>query len=189
LQNDVIFVVAGGPSLIGFDFERLRGKGRVLCVNDAFRSVPFADWVFSSDWRWFVRRRKELLRSKLKIKGFFAVQEKHKFFDPQFYFFKRSRESGFSVIADTVHVGRTSGFGALNLAFLFNPRKICLLGFDYKGNDHFYPAYEWYGHSRQALLEKSVRDFDNLNCFHVVNLNPNSALKQFRFENIDEVLE
>ena len=42
------FIVGGGPSLKGFDFERLRGE-RVIAINKAFYDVPFADIVFAMD--------------------------------------------------------------------------------------------------------------------------------------------
>ena len=42
------FIIGGGPSLKGFDFERLRGE-RVIAINKAFYDVPFADIVFGMD--------------------------------------------------------------------------------------------------------------------------------------------
>lgn len=45
------FVVGCGPSLQGFDFERLRGE-KVITINTAFFFVPFADISISADARW-----------------------------------------------------------------------------------------------------------------------------------------
>jgi len=49
------FIIGGGPSLKGFDFESLRGKGRVIAINRAYEHVPFADVHFFMDNRYYKR--------------------------------------------------------------------------------------------------------------------------------------
>src|SRR3972149_821520 len=48
-RGERCFIIGGGPSLAGFDFERLRGQGRIIAVNKAYLDAPFADILFFMD--------------------------------------------------------------------------------------------------------------------------------------------
>ena len=43
--DEPCFLIGGGPSLQGFDFAQLEGKGRIIAVNRSFHYVPFADMM------------------------------------------------------------------------------------------------------------------------------------------------
>ena len=47
-NSKVCYIVGGGPSLTGFDFERLRGK-TVIAVNYSLKYCPFATYFLSAD--------------------------------------------------------------------------------------------------------------------------------------------
>lgn len=47
------FILGGGPSLKGFDVERLRGRGKVIGVNNAgIDLAPWCNVLFWADKRW-----------------------------------------------------------------------------------------------------------------------------------------
>jgi hypothetical protein len=50
--GETVFVIGGGPSVLGQDLERLRGK-RVIVINSSVYAVPWADFLFFGDWRWW----------------------------------------------------------------------------------------------------------------------------------------
>lgn len=50
--GEVIFIIAGGPSVAELDLERLRGR-HVIVINNSFQRVPFADYLFFGDQRWW----------------------------------------------------------------------------------------------------------------------------------------
>jgi hypothetical protein len=51
-----VFCLAGGPSLLDFDFASLAGK-RVIAVNEAIKAYPAADILYFWDDTWFVRNQ------------------------------------------------------------------------------------------------------------------------------------
>jgi hypothetical protein len=54
-EGEPCFIIGGGPSLKGFDFNRLRGQGRVIAINRALEYAPWADVVFFMDWKLYKR--------------------------------------------------------------------------------------------------------------------------------------
>jgi hypothetical protein len=53
------WIVCGGASLRGFDFERLRGR-KVIAINSSVYSVPFCDVLFFGDRRWWVTHQNSI---------------------------------------------------------------------------------------------------------------------------------
>jgi hypothetical protein len=198
------FIVGGGPSLEGFDFERLRGQGKIIAVNRAYEFVPFADICFFMDgsnntFYGLVKRGKlgaAALQAWTDFKG-------HKVFlnimGRQYNDVYSVRSMGAICISPSLSKGlchgSNSGFGALNLALCLKANPIYLLGFDGKyrsGKSHFHSGY---GRQMGEKTFKSfVRGFERLaqllrrTSFRVINLNPDSGIKCFPFSTIDEIL-
>lgn len=138
-----VYIVGGGPSLRGFNFDRLAGK-TVLAVNDAVAHIPWASTLFSLDLRW-IRERRSIIQSFLG-EVYLGVPEDYDFSNsiPNVTYLRRIRDlPGFSNKPYCVHMGGgNSGFGALNLAWLKKVRRIVLLGFDFSGA-HWHNGYSW----------------------------------------------
>jgi len=197
-RNEPCFIIAGGPSLIGFDFERLRGRGHVIAINRAFEFAPFADILFFMDWRFYRICHDDPERYKL-WQGF----KGHKVFlniigrklDDCNSVRSVGRNGASTSIRGGLHHGNNSGVGALNLALCLKARPIYLLGYDMRhenGQAHFHSGYGGVAREKTALsfanefryIDKSLTDKSG-----IVNLNPRSALRFFPFGNIDEVLK
>ena len=186
-----VFVIGGGPSLAGFEFDRLRDRGIVLAVNDAIKAVPFADAVVSIDTVWWTHR-KQFLRSfggeKIAI-----VPPSHKT-EPGVTRYARDNRAMISRDPGVVCTGENSGFAAIGLAFMRRARVIHLLGFDMTAPGHFHSGYEWrcrYGakdYPRWAGMFGVLQDEAVARGSRIVNLNPASAIRCFPFATIDEVL-
>lgn len=148
--TDNIIIVGSGKSLIGFDFNKLRGLGTIIAVNGAGESVPFAHYWFTLDpWGLNGPQIPQNFNGKL----FAAVSEdygtpkaqvvEHRVNpDPRVTFLHRLRshnligvssetayKEGLSEDTSCINTGN-SGYGALNLAYHFRPKKILLLGID-----------------------------------------------------------
>lgn len=199
-------IVGGGPSLAGFDWNRLR-RYRTIGVNLAFKffdptvsfsmDTRFLKWMQDGlygpgVWERFMTRpayRAWLLTYTATVpKGIHVIKV-----------FKNYRwgldHMSFSM-ADGIGHGINSGFGALNLAVVLRANPIYLLGFDMKhsptGESHHHG-----GHPRKqnpevllrfraifeaqapALIKRGIR---------VINLNPESALRCFEFSTPEEAL-
>lgn len=49
--GETAFVIAGGPSLTGFDFAALDGR-KAIAINSSVFSIPSAPFLFFGDDRW-----------------------------------------------------------------------------------------------------------------------------------------
>jgi hypothetical protein len=47
-----VFIIAGGPSVLGQNLEALRGR-RVIVINSSVFRIPWADFLYFGDWRWW----------------------------------------------------------------------------------------------------------------------------------------
>lgn len=149
VKNNII-IIGSGKSLIGFDFNKLKGLGTIITVNDAGRAVPFAHMWFTLDpWGLHGPQLPPHFQGKL----YAAVSEdyatpkaqspEHRTTpDGRITFLHRLRshnkigvssetayKTGLSEDTSCINTGN-SGYGALNLAYHFRPKKILLLGID-----------------------------------------------------------
>ena len=51
-MNETYYIVGGGPSLTGYDWDLLKGK-MLIGINRAFEVVPWADIIYFSDFKFF----------------------------------------------------------------------------------------------------------------------------------------
>lgn len=49
---EVVFIIGGGTSVLSQDLEQLRGR-RVIVINSSVHAVPWADFLFFADHRWY----------------------------------------------------------------------------------------------------------------------------------------
>jgi hypothetical protein len=197
------FIVGGGPSLKGFDFERLRDE-RVIAVNKAFYDAPFADIVFGMD-RSFIDN---IMAGKLNKDGKDYRQAFEVFvgiklwldvsnysYPPGIYSIPSAGEIGWTKsLGEGLYHGQNSGYGALNLAMVLGADPIYLLGYDCSrgpaGEKNYHDGYPSGGNpdalnifrrafeAGAALLNGRPR---------IVNLNPQSALRCFGFGDRDDL--
>lgn len=195
------FIVGGGPSLKGFDFERLRGE-RVIAINKAFYDVPFADIMFAMD--------RPLLDQLMEGK----LGENYKQAFAEFAGVKVWLDlSNYSYPADVCSIpsagevgwtkscreglyhGQNSGYGALNLAMVLGADPIYLLGYDCAkgpaGEKNYHSGYPTPGNP--AALDKFIEAFKAgakmlmPGRHHIYNLNPDSALRCFPVMDIGDI--
>lgn len=183
-----VYIVGGGPSLRGFDFTRLAGR-RVLAVNEALVNLLSVDAVFSLDNNWARHRCSEM--SMFRGEKYLAVQEFYwPYVDQSATMLQRIRRPGLSDDPGAVHICGTSGYGALNLAYLKRARQIFLLGFDMAGSGHWHPEPGWGG---AIPLEPWAAAFDvaaeqlRTAGVHVVNCSPASTIRAFEKISLEEI--
>ena len=51
-EGETSFIVGGGPSVLDVDLDVLRGR-RVIVINSSVYAVPWADFLYFGDWRWY----------------------------------------------------------------------------------------------------------------------------------------
>jgi hypothetical protein len=188
-----VFLLGGGPSLQGFEFERLRGRGTVVAINDAIFAAPWADVAFSIDSVWVRRRREDLARFAGETIA--AIRPGSPgLFVPRIKYLSRISSPGLSRDPSELCSGFNSGFGALGLALQRGASEIFLLGYDMNGAGHFHKGYEWdcrFGvkeYPTWSRLFSTLEEPAKANGSAVFNCNPESAIRCFPFASIDQVL-
>lgn len=164
-----VYIVGGGNSLRGFNFDCLRNS-TVLAINDAAFRLPWATALFSVDHTWIRNRRTEI--DAFLGEKYLAVGEAFDFSKgpKSATYLIRDRYKGFSASPERIYMGGgNSGFGAINLALLQQAKRIILLGFDFckhVGSLHWHGEYPWAGGHNGVMWTKWARILDE----HASNL-------------------
>jgi hypothetical protein len=188
-----VFLIGGGPSLSGFDFNRLRGKGVVVAINDAMNYVPWAQCVLSIDTVW-IRRRREYLRRFGQQKIGIIPREWRGPEPRRMDCLLRLPGPGYSADMGSVYTGNNSGYAALGMSLMRGASEVWLLGYDMNKPGHWHSGYNWrcvYGAEHYpawsgmfAILAEVAR----LKGARIINANPSSAIGCFQFGNLDEAI-
>lgn len=144
------FLLGGGPSLTGFDFNRLLGLGHICAVNQAMFGSPCECGVTVDHS--FVRNRVDQLRDFAKHKPLYLClgNEWWKSDLPEIegaIYLQSCGNAGISRNPRLLNKGATSGYLALGVAVAKRAREIVLLGYDYKtigGAHHYHNTYPWH---------------------------------------------
>lgn len=196
-------IVGAGPSLTGVNLDALRDKAHVIAVTSAMFQVPWADVGFGIDFDALSVWWKRLQTMPMDIWwGIPDSRLNRRFQDPpapNLHFLRVMRGARLSDDPSQVCGGGTSGFAALNFAWLKQARDIVLFGFDFcsdgKGNWHVDEAvYElelsysqpswtvwarYFSYISERLQQAGVR---------VINASPVSTITAFPKVTIEEGL-
>ena len=188
-ENRTVYLIGGGPSLKGFDLERLRGCTTVA-VNDSALHAPWtATALFSLDRKWMSERRETIQAFSGEV--YLAVADDFSFDEATSnatYLLRQRNSVGLSTDPGVIHMGGgNSGFGAFNLAFLKRARKIVLLGYDYRNaHYHWFKDYPWSrpgSSTHSALYGNWAKQFSycagQLRGVTVLNASATSAITAF----------
>lgn len=143
-----VFIVGGGSSLIGFNFNLLKDKC-VIAINRSFMHTPFAQILYFSDYRFYMWATGKLdndvslIESFKKFKGK-VVSIANKINDERIHIMMNSGKTGFDTNNGKLKHGGNSGYAAINLAYHLGAKRIILMGYDMKGINgklHFHDGY------------------------------------------------
>ena len=191
-DQQTVFVLGGGPSLIGFDVERLRGR-RVFVVNQSIYLAPWADALFFMDQHWFDANRAAVEA----FGGLRITAARHSKAAAPDLLKRVTFTHGPEFVFGTGNLkfSRTSGHAAICLSIVMGAIKVVLLGFDMRiadGRSHFHDAYR--NNADKLFRDDFLVHFTGWNdaarkCgVKIVNCTPGSALNEFEHRPLDEVL-
>jgi hypothetical protein len=199
-QDETVFIVGGGPSVLGQDVERLRGR-RVIAINSSFERVPFADILFFGDLRWWqeYRHSLEAFAGQLVTARFTPCEIKNA--DRPILTLERQNPPGLATLPTRVVFRRTSYAATINLAVHLGARSIVALGLDggpdKQGRTHHHAPYpDNWSRLRQprAKWSEQAAEFASLveplrqRGVVVRNASPGSALKLWPIVRLEECL-
>jgi hypothetical protein len=203
VEGQNVFIIGGGPSLVGFDFDKLRGR-TCIALNSSFKGIEnYLTAVFWADNDWASKNYEQLLafdglRFNARINAAKYVQEDIKGFGNACVLHKL-KDFGFTMDINSV-CGNNSGAQSLNFVTNLKPHRIFLLGYDMdtssKGKTHWHEGYEQnapvlYGNAYRGLF---IPSFNSMAPFikqlgvDVVNCNLDSRLGCFRKDTLEKYL-
>ena len=150
--GETCFILGGGPSLKGFDASMLRGRGRVLAINDAgLVMAPWADCLYFADRKWFEENLEEIDLYTGPTSGERLMVTRASDLDAKGRDVKRMVFCRNQPLAQDRAwlAGRSGGANAINLAVHLGASRIVLLGFDMR------PSGNW--HNRHKRPQKAER--------------------------------
>jgi hypothetical protein len=192
LRGKSVYIIAGGPSLTGFDFNRLAGKN-VIVINKAFMYVPEFQYLYWTDARFYNWYKNEI--DQLQCKKFTPCTSPRDLPDS----ITVLKNSGGRTIdlstPDTITAGNNSGFGAISLAIKLGATEIYLLGYDmgYNGNQtHFHDGYPAHT-AKQGVYKSMLKYFEDnaeiiKSVVKIYNTSAQSSLTYFEYINIDTAI-
>lgn len=138
--GETCFIIAGGPSLGGFDFSRLSGR-KVIAINSSVLVYPAADVLFFGDerwWRWNSDKVRTTFGGHIFTCSGIAAPGIHNLV-------KRAPPPFLTPERGAVTMQRTSLTATINLAVHFGCTRLVLLGADMKaapnGRAHHHAEY------------------------------------------------
>jgi hypothetical protein len=141
-RDETIACIASGPTAKKAGVELLRGRAKVIAINESWQLCPWADMLYGCDWRWWFLHHGVQAFKGLKLA---AEQEACN----QFKEIKKvtivdvdCNELQFDR-AGHIGAGGNSGFQCLNLAAQFGGSRILLVGYDMRIDlgEHWHPRH------------------------------------------------
>lgn len=143
-EGQTVVCLASGPSLCAEDVEAVKGRARVIAVNDAGRLAPWADVLYSSDPQWWKRYYKA---TPFVFDGpKYAIEKRPKSHRqdypwPDLEVLRNTGTDGLELDPSGLKTYQNSGGAAINLSVHFGAKRIVLLGYDMalgtNGRKHF----------------------------------------------------
>lgn len=207
-SGEECFVIGGGSSLQGFDFERIRGKGRVIVCNKGFLYTPFADLMVAMDNDFYndMMDRKlseprlgmrggEIRKRFLEFGGWKVWVDMSNYAYDRIHFVYKRNDPHIGKMIDGIYSGNNVGVGGLSMAATLGCNPIYLLGYDmyHVGKrTHFHGGYERKqveSHLRSFMAHfKRISPDLKRRGFVIYNLNPKSKLRDFPRRRVEEII-
>ena len=197
--QDVI-IVAGGPSLKGFDWNRLDECGcKVIAINRAYETVPNPSLVYGMDNRFFTWANNgefggESLSAWQAIQCPIICSTVRPTNGPRGVHVNRSQDPNSQSLRTGVYCGGNSGMGAIHLCSLLGARRVYLLGYDCLPSPqnktvHFHDGYK--DKQDGGVYRKFISTFNAMAGrmaarLEVINCNPDSGVTAFSFGDLPD---
>lgn len=205
IKGKTVFIIGGGPSARNVDFSLLQDEV-VVCINDSILDFPNATAVYWVDETW-ASENFDLLKSHPVPHRFTSKPSQHITYarngDPKTIanaaIIRRTGDSGYDPAPDQL-CGNNSGVQVLNLVVNMKPKRIVLIGFDMK-RDKETRATHYHNKPRLPIQDYIYNDLfvPSMNALakgmqkngcavEIINANPNSALRCFKFGDYTDYL-
>lgn len=206
-------VIGTGPSLTEADVDLCREAGlKMFGVNNAWEFWPHVHVTVNPEWwKLYMDTETDLWTQMAQMECWCSdVGACERWGMKHFAWTDDAEKRGLSSDPDNVALGHSSGFAALNIAYLMGCDPILLLGHDMKypdgyrgrqqipgGRRHYFGEYpKPLGHWPSVKVGSKGELNGLINCYNsvdtdvdIINVSPGSALKAFAQRELRETLE
>lgn len=176
-------IIGGGPSLLLSDIEYLRGKCRVIVINDSYKIAPWADILYYCDGKWYSKN----YLGVSEFSGCVATISD----SPAHWNFCEGDTAGLSHKLNTLNTGRNSAYQALNLCKHLGATEIYLLGVDMgvvDGRCHWHDSTTTDPNAYDLMLPYWETALQDLGATKVYNCSMVSRIECFEKTKLKDVL-
>lgn len=187
--GETVVLLATGPSLCQADVDYVRGKARVIAVNDAWKLCPWADALYGTDARWWNWHKGVPSFTGPKWSLDHSQWHPYRTLYPDVQRLRNTGPGGLEHNPTGLKNGRNSGYAAVNLAVHYGAKRLILLGYDLQatgGRQHFWKENNGEHPNKSRSPYSSFRQrFDTLKKplmklgIEVINCTEGSALLTF----------
>jgi hypothetical protein len=190
------FIIGGGASLKGTRWSRFGPTNAYkLCVNQAMLDVPSCNAGITVDSLFFKHRRADLDFMSNEVPVYIAMGEVEDPL-PHAHHLKLNWGGKLSDAEDSLNSIGSSGYAAVNLAYLKGSKLIVLFGFDYgiTGGTHYHSEYPWRSPTNDLSWKTWAAGYESMvpqleaAGVTIINASPNSAITCFKKISVDEGL-
>ena len=193
-----VVIIGGGPSLAREDVEFVRGRAKVIAINDAYKVAPWADVLYACDANWW-----QFYEGVPSFRGLkYSIERNASGLGAQdggvaVQVLDMGEQFGLSEDPTRLQHGKNGGYQALGLAALLGAKRVILLGFDMQpdpdGKEHWFgshpkrirkgmPFREWV-----ESFQTIVAPLQKLGV-EVINCSRRTALTMFPTMSLEEAL-
>lgn len=194
-NNPIVTVCASGPSMTRVDAERAHDRSLTIVINETWKLLPCADYLYAADADWWVDRAPsadEFRGARLSQ----TVGWRERSVDPPPFKYKLIHgHAPPCKTTGTIYSGSNSSFQAMQIAILMGARRVVLLGLDLSvgpdGQSHWHGDYDdpkFNRASPYSLFAERFSRFANLygGPCEIVNASRQTALTCFPRVSIEE---
>lgn len=130
--GSTVVCLGTGPSLTADDVNAVKGKAKVIAINNAHTLAPWAEVLYACDNKWWNWHKGVPEFTGLK----FSMDERARGV-PGVQILRNSGADGLELEPSGLKTGSNSGYQAIGLAVHFGAQRVLLLGYDMEGR-HFF---------------------------------------------------
>lgn len=193
-KNKPAILIATGPSLtkeVVELIEEYKNDYIIIGCNDSYKLVDFLDIHYACDKTWWDVHGDDFREKFPELESWTQDEGSAKKYN--LHLVKGEYKPGLSLVPNKIHWGSNSGFQILNLALLWGCSKFILVGYNMSrvnGVAHFFGEHPK-PLQKDSPYSKFVREYSTINDNikkYIVNCTPNSALRMFKYKDLEEEL-
>jgi hypothetical protein len=188
--GETFAILAGGPSMTQKQADTVKGRCRVIAVNNTYQLAPWADVLYGCDKKWWSWHP-----DAVDFKGIKITMSPPPL-SPKIHLVRNGGVKGLCLDKDGLATGRNGGYQAINLAFHLGAKRIILLGYDMRVHGdrvHWHPEHKV--PTPPTVFKGFLANYETIvdplreQGVEVFNCTPGSSLKVFPVLGLDEAVE